>query len=204
VAGPAGAALILAGGRSTRLGRDKASEPLLGKPLLQHAIDRFDGLVDEYVIVRAAGQALPAVSAPRGPLVVEDVFPAVGPLGGIYSGLLAAASPLGVAVACDMPLLQRELLAELLRLALEFDAVVPVTEDFPQPLCAAYRKACLEPMRDRIEAGDYKITSFFSRVRLRYLRPEEWRRFDPEGLSFQNVNREEDLARAADLLRAAL
>lgn len=196
------AAIILAGGKSTRLGRDKASELLLGRPLLQRVIDRLAGLVDEYVIVSAVGQELPQVVVPVAPSVVEDIYPETGPLGGIYTGLKAARAPVGLAVACDMPLLQRPLVAELLRLAPEYDVVLPVADDFPQTLCAVYAKACLEPMRRQIEAGKYRITGFFADVRTRLLGPEEWRDLDPGGLSFQNLNREDDLKRAAEILRS--
>jgi len=195
------AAIVLAGGKSTRLGRDKASEPLLGVPMLQRVLDRLSGLVDEFVIVRRAGQVLPAVSL-SDLTVVEDIYPDSGPLGGIYTGLQATTAPRAVAVACDMPLLRRELVAELLRLAPDHDLVVPVSEEFPQPLCAVYAKACLEPIRQQLETGNFKITGFFGRLRPRYLQPPEWRPFDPEGLSFMNLNREEDLARAAALLAA--
>jgi molybdopterin-guanine dinucleotide biosynthesis protein A len=198
----ASAAIILAGGKSTRLGRDKASEPLLGVPLLQRVIDRLEGLVDEYVIVKARGQELPAVIAQAALTYVEDLFPETGPLGGIYTGLLAAKAPAALAVACDMPLLQRPLVAELLRLAPAHDLVVPVSEEFPQPLCAVYAKVCLGPMRRQLDTGKYKITGFFGFVSPLYLQPDEWRRFDPEGLSFQNLNREEDLERAVALLVA--
>ena len=101
-----------------------------------------------------------------------------------------------------MPLLQRGLIGELLRLEPDHDLVVPVDEEFPQTLCAVYSKACLEPIRRQIESGSFKITAFFDSLRPRYLAPNEWRRFDAEGLSFQNLNREEDLARAAALLQA--
>jgi molybdopterin-guanine dinucleotide biosynthesis protein A len=199
---PKAAAILLAGGKSSRLGRDKASEPLLGRPMLQHVIDRFAGLVDEYVVVRARGQVLTPLSAPGGLVVVEDLYPEIGPLGGIYTGLSAARAPFGVAVACDMPLLQPRLLAEIVRLAGEHDLVVPVSEEFPQPLCAAYGKACLPPIREQIEKGDYKITAFFGKLRPRYLRPDDWRPLDPEGRSFQNVNRDDDLRRVEALLLA--
>jgi molybdenum cofactor guanylyltransferase len=195
------AAIVLAGGKSTRLGRDKAREPLLGRPLLQHVLDRFEGIVEECVVVKAIGQKLPEVTAP-GLKVVEDCYPETGPLGGIFSGLSAIEAERGMAVACDMPLLQPRLIAELLRLGPDYDLIVPVSEEYPQPLCAVYAKACLEPMRRQLEAGNYKITAFFGSLKPHYLRPDDWRPFDPEGLSFQNLNREEDLRRAADLLRA--
>jgi molybdenum cofactor guanylyltransferase len=193
------AAIILAGGKSTRLGRDKASEPLLGVPMLQRVINRFAGLVDEYVVVRARGQVLPRVDAPDI-TVAEDLYPETGPLGGMYTGLSAAKAERGIVVACDMPLLQPRLIEELLRLAPGHDLVVPVSEEFPQPLCAVYSKACLEPTKSQLDAGNYKITGFFGNLKPLYLRPDEWRPFDPNGLSFNNLNREEDLRRAEELL----
>ena len=195
------AAIILAGGKSTRLGRDKASEPLLGVPMVQRVINRFNGLVDEYVVVRARGQVLPRIEAPNL-TVVEDLYPETGPLGGMYTGLRAARAEHGIIVACDMPLLQPRLIEELLRLARGHDLVVPVSEEFPQPLCSVYSKACLEPIKRQLDAGSYKITGFFGNLKPLYLRPDDWRPFDPEGLSFQNLNREEDLKRAEELLTA--
>jgi molybdopterin-guanine dinucleotide biosynthesis protein A len=195
------AAIILAGGKSTRLGRDKASEPLLGVPMVQRVINRFNGLVDEYVVVRARGQVLPPIEAPNL-TVVEDLYPETGPLGGMYTGLRAARAEHGVVVACDMPLLQPRLIEELLRLAPGHDLVVPVSEEFPQPLCAVYSKACLEPIKRQLDAGSYKITVFFGNLEPLYMRPDDWRPFDPDGLSFQNLNREEDLKRAEELLTA--
>jgi len=196
-------AIILAGGKSRRLGHDKAGEMLLGRSLLQCVIDRFDGLVSECVIVRAAGQTLPEVAASAQITTVEDLYPESGPLGGIFTGLTAAETPYGVVVACDMPLLRPALLAELLRMAPFYDLVVPLREDgLPEPLCAAYSKRCLEPIRRRLEAGAFKVTGFYEQMEPRYLQPQEWRRFDPEGLSFHNLNREEDLRRIEALLRA--
>ncbi len=200
--GARSAAIVLAGGKSTRLGRDKASEALLGVSLLQRVLDRLAGLVEEVVLVHARGQILPPVRAAAPPVIVEDLYPGTGPLGGIYTGLTATTAPFAVAVACDMPLLRRPLVAELLRLAAAHDLVVPVSQDFPQPLCAAYGKACLGPMRMQLEAGQFKITGFFGYLKPLYLQPAQWRRFDPDGLSFHNLNREEDLRRAEQLLRA--
>lgn len=162
-------------------------------------ISRFAGVVDEYIVVRARGQVLPAVSR-HDLTIVDDLYPETGPLGGMYTGLATARSPQGFVVACDMPLLQRPLITELLRLAPEYDLVVPVSEEFTQPLCAVYSKACLEPMRRQLESGALKVTGFFQYLMPRYVLPDEWRTFDPDGLSFQNLNCEEDLERVKGLL----
>jgi molybdopterin-guanine dinucleotide biosynthesis protein A len=195
--------VILAGGLSARLGRDKASELLAGRSLLQRVVDRLAGLVDEYVVVTAAGQALPSVEAEAPMRAIEDAYARVGPLGGVYSGLSAMQGARAVTVACDMPLLQPALLSELLLLAPGHEAVVPLSDGgLPEPLCAVYAKTCLPAIKQRIDAGAYKVTGFFESVDVLYVEPEVWRRFDSDGLSFLNVNTEQDLSRAEPLIAA--
>lgn len=198
---PAFGAIILAGGRSSRLGRDKASELLLGRSLLQHVIDRVAPLVQELIIVRAPNQQLPPIESPRAVQVIEDAYPGTGPLGGIYSGLLAAVAERCLAVACDMPLLSPPLLQELQRRAAACDVVMPVLE-YPEPLHAVYARICLQPMRARLDAGQLKITGFLRAVHVCYMRDTECRTLDPDLRSFINTNTEDDLRRAEVLLRA--
>jgi len=193
------AAIILAGGRSTRFGRDKAGELLRGRSLLQRVADRLDGLADEYVVVTAAGQQLPPVFASRPINVVEDRFPGAGPLGGLYTGLSSMTATRAIVVACDMPLLKPSLLRLLLRLLPGHDAVVP-SNGLPEPLCAVYAASCLPAIEAQIEAASYKLTGFFDSVDVRFVEASEWQRIDPEGVSFLNVNTEEDLRRAEQLL----
>jgi molybdopterin-guanine dinucleotide biosynthesis protein A len=194
------AAIVLAGGKSTRLGRDKASEPLLGVPLLQRVLDRLMGVVSEFVVVTAPGQVLPELTSPARLTVVEDVYPGAGPLGGLFTGLRAVSEDVALAVACDMPLVAPELARLLLSLIPGHDAVVPVADGAPQPLCAAYSRSCLGPMQRRIEARKLKLTDLLDDLDVVHVAPEAWRALDAEGLSFLNVNREEDLARAEALL----
>jgi molybdopterin-guanine dinucleotide biosynthesis protein A len=162
-------------------------------------MDRLDGLVDEYVVVSAAGQTLPDTFASRPIASVEDLFPGTGPLGAVYTGLSSMHAPLAITVACDMPLLQPSLLRRLLRLAADHDAVVPVN-DLPEPLCAVYKPACLPAIKAQIDAGSLKMTGFLDAVNVRYVTRDEWQRYDREGLSFLNLNRDEDLRRAEALL----
>jgi molybdopterin-guanine dinucleotide biosynthesis protein A len=197
-------AIILAGGKSTRLGRDKASETLLGVSMLQRVVSRIQGLVGEIIVVRAASQTLANIETSAALRVVEDVYAESGPLGGIYSGLSAITSPRALTVACDMPLLQPDLLAGLLLLASDdYDAVVPTNDMYlPEPLCAVYSTRCLPATQLQLGAGALKVALFLDRVRVRYVPPTEWRAWDPDGLSFLNVNREADLRRAESLLQA--
>ena len=196
---PKYAALIMAGGKSTRLGRDKASETLLGRPMLQHVIDRVTPVVDEIVVVKARGQTLPEISSELPLRVAEDLHPDCGPLGGIYTGLSSTAAGRCLAVACDMPLLSEPLLRELLRRSAECDVVMPVLQ-YPEPLHAVYSRACIDPIRARLETRQLKITNFLGAVSVCYVREDDCRRFDPDLRSFSNTNTEEDLNRARELL----
>lgn len=194
--GSAVTGIILAGGRSRRLGRDKAVEPFDGQPLIRRVIERVPPLTDEIVVVvadTARGQALPLDVDHR---VAVDIYPDGGSLGGIFSGLSAASNDWGLVVACDMPFLNRQLLEHMLGLRADCDAVVPQPGAFPEPTHALYSRACLPHIEARLQANDLKISGFFEEVRVRYLDEEEVRRFDPELLSFFNVNSPEDLAQA--------
>lgn len=211
--------IVLAGGKSTRLGRDKASEVLAGRTLLQRAVDACADVASDFVIVRARGQALPAVDAQAEIDVVEDAYPETGPLGGIYTGLSAiakaaanrgetaagdstagSAATHALVVACDMPMLQPTLLRQLARLAPGHDAVVPIRDGLPEPLCAVYAMGCAEAARSLLERGAYRVGGLLDVIDELMVPEEAWRAFDPDGLSFLNVNREEDLVRARALI----
>ena len=197
---PDTAGIILAGGKSTRLGRDKASEILLERSLLQRVVDHLDGVVGEIVVVKAPDQSLPATVSATPVRVVEDAYPGTGPLGGIYTGLISTEAPAAIAVACDMPVLQPALLQELLRLLPGYDLVAPIKESLPEPLCTAYAKSCIDIIRAKLEAGEYKASGYFDDVNALLLEPEVWQRFDPDGLSFLNINREDELDRVRHIL----
>jgi molybdopterin-guanine dinucleotide biosynthesis protein A len=198
--GPRRTGIVLAGGKSTRLGRDKAAEVLLGRTLLQRALDTLESVADEFVIVKAQRQVVPDILTDKPWREAEDLYSETGPLGGIFTGLSAMRTDSALVVACDMPLLQAPLLAELSRRLAGHDAVTPVNDGQPEPLCAAYTKGCIPAIQRRLDAGAYKTSGLFDDVDALLLEPEEWRRFDPEGLSFLNVNREADLERAKTLI----
>ena len=191
--------IILAGGLSRRLGRDKAVEPIEGQPLIRRVIERIQPLTAEIVVVVAdavRGEALPLQHDER---VAVDLYPGGGSLGGIFSGLAAAYSQWGLVVACDMPFLNRQLFEHMLELRKGWDAVVPMPGDFPEPTHALYSRDCLPYIEAKLKANDLKISGFFDDVRVRYVYEDEVRRFDPELHSFFNVNSPEDLARAVAL-----
>ena len=184
---------IQAGGKSSRMGTDKSFVPFLGRPLIEVVRERVEGLGDELMIVTNKPDAYAYLGLP----MFGDDYPDTGPLGGIHTAVRHGRHEHTLVVACDMPWLNRPLLEYMIGLRETADVVVPRWEKFPEPLHAIYSKACLEPMREKLEAGMLKITAFYGRVSLRFVEREEIARFDPEGRSFVNVNTPDDLAAQA-------
>lgn len=188
--------IVLAGGKSLRLGRDKVSEKVGGESLIQRVVDRLTPLSSELVVVIAQGQSRPKLDSNIELKVVSDIYPGCGSMGGIYTGLAAASSFHSLAVACDMPFLVAPLLRYLMGLAPDYDIVIPRTEKGLEPLHAVYSKNCLAPMKSLMQRGKLRIAEFFAQVRVRFVEKEEIDRFDPQRLSFLNVNTLLELERA--------
>ena len=191
--------IVLAGGASRRLGRDKAVEEVGGRPLIQRVIERL-ALVDaEIVVVVNNPDRVKSLPLPDGTQIAIDLFPGGGALGGIYTGLKAAKTGWGMVVACDMPFLNAALLNYILSQRGGTDVVVPLLGGFTEPTHAAYSKTCLPIMERCLLAHDLKITEVFDQVRVRYIEAVEIERFDPDHLGFFNINTEQDLEYANQL-----
>ena len=188
-------AVVLAGGKSQRLGMDKSLLRFEGEWLLQRILNQLAALSVDRLVVANDAQKLAPLNVP----VVPDARAGMGPLGGIYSGLQAMRCERGLFVACDMPLLNLPLLQYMVRLSPQFDVVIPRVGDETEPLHAIYSKACLQPIADLLDRGQRRVIHFFDRVRVRYIEPQEIETFDPAHLSFFNINTPADLQRAQEL-----
>ena len=175
--------VILAGGLSRRMGRDKAALPAGEGTLIEHLARRLAPVVDETIIAGgSAGRTLAGVTG------VDDRYPGLGPLAGIHAGLLAARFPLVWVVGCDLPDVDPGLAALLCGLAGDVDAVVPRVDSEPQGVCAVYDRA-LAPRIDRLlAAGERRVKMLLAASKVRYVTPEELRAVDPELRSFRNIN----------------
>jgi len=194
-------AIILAGGRSIRFGRDKSAEVVAGRTLLQRVVDAVGPIANEIIVVRATGTPPQAAMSQTLLRHIEDVREG-GALAGLYSGLLAASHPAAVALGCDMPLLSRRLLLHLWSLlGPDVDVVMPLWKGKEEPLHAFYRRStCLSAIQKALDEGERQVIRFLAGVRVRYVAHEELRRLDPEGHSFRNVNQPSDLRRILPLL----
>ncbi len=193
--------IILAGGKSLRLGHDKVLETIGSKSLLQQVISRVVPICRDIVIVTAGERdTLQLVSRTRLRMVT-DIFPGKGPLGGIYTGLVTSDYSYNLVVASDMPFLNEALLRYMIKLSNSFDAVVPRVGDMVEPLHAVYSKGCLAPMEGMLGQEHLSVNHLFRLVSVRYVEAEEIDRFDRQHLSFFNINTEADMEMARELGR---
>ena len=192
------AGLILAGGASSRMGRNKARITLDGQPLVARVVAALHPLCDELLIVANDAEPYRFLRLP----VVPDIQPGYGPLMGLYSGLKAASGELAIVTAVDMPFLTSDFLRFLRSFTPGYDVVIPEAGGRLHPLCAVYRRAtCLKPIETVIARGDRRLIAFHDQVRVYRVPEETLRRVSPDLRELINVNTPEDLARARKMLR---
>ena len=190
-------AFVLAGGQSTRMGREKAMLELGGRTLLERALQLALTVAAEAIVVGSRGEF------ERYGRLLEDVYPGQGPLGGIHAALWASPTDLNLILAVDTPFLEARFLEFLVAQARESGAVVtvPRTADGFHPLAAVYRRAFRETAEQALAEGRNKIDALFAEVETRVLEEEELRRFAFAPAIFENLNTPEELERARRRLR---
>ncbi|MDE0041415.1 MAG: molybdenum cofactor guanylyltransferase [Candidatus Poribacteria bacterium] len=198
-----GTGVILAGGDSRRMGQNKALMRLGDETLISRTLKRLQIVTDETIVISNSVDLYNEL----GVRVYEDLVPKSGALGGVYTGLTHAVNSAVVCIACDMPLLQPKLMNYLLSVLGDHDAVVPYTREMEeesnpklQTLCAVYSRRCGQVIRQMLEEGELRLHALCDRIKVRRVPPGEWREFDPDGLSFVNVNTREDFERVRKML----
>jgi molybdopterin-guanine dinucleotide biosynthesis protein A len=196
--------IILAGGRSRRMGADKAFVVLDGKRLIERVMGALQQVCGQILIVSSDTQPY----AMLGARVVADSIRSFGSIAGLHAGLQAMDTELGVAVAVDMPFLSPALLRAMVDAAAGWDAVIPALASKAgptdtargrgkdlgiHPLHAVYRRTCLGAIQAAIDRDDRLLNAFLPAVRVRYFVTEEIRRLDPKLHSLVNVNTPEEL-----------
>ena len=191
---------IQAGGRSSRMGEDKALKPFQGRPLIQRVIDRLKPIADEMIITTNHPQEYEFLDLP----LFMDVYPDRGALGGLYTALFSASSPVVAAVACDLPFVSPSLIHwsyDLINKE-EWDVVIPESDEGLEPLHALYRRdSCLPAINSSLAENKLKIVSWFPQVKVKILSPAEVKPFNQNGLVFWNLNTPEEFTLAEDRAR---
>jgi molybdenum cofactor guanylyltransferase len=202
--------VVIAGGRSRRLGQDKRRLQLWGDDgptLLEHSVALLERVADDVTVVLNDPEAWPDLRA----TLVRDAYGDSGALGGLATGLAQARHAHTLVVASDMPLLRLELLRAMRDLPRDYDVLIaqlPSEEEEQrrnalsvEPLHAIYSRACLAPIERCLAAGRYQIVGFLPEVQVRYLDPALLAAHDPEGHSFRSINTPEQLEAVRAILR---
>ena len=184
--------IILAGGKSLRFGRNKATEKVSGMTLVERVIKQLSSISHEMILVTNEDQSQFAEFDFLD--VVSDIYPAKGPLGGIYTGLRASHTSANIVVACDMPLLNTALLSHMAEISPGFDAVIPRWPNNQiEPLHGIYSGSCAPVMKKRLQNNQLSISECLKEMSVRYFNQEEFSKFDPEFQSFFNINNQADI-----------
>jgi|SRR5579862_3794303 len=184
---------VLAGGKSSRMGREKALLEIGGVPLIFRTARLVESVAGTATVI-GESEGIRAL----GLRTVADDWPGAGPLGGIATALRVSGAPWSLVVACDMPYLTRAWLEYLVERALQSDAdaVIAMNDGGAEPLCAVYRKSANATMRAAVSEGQLKVRGFLETLRGEVIEPEEWKRFDSDGYLFKNMNSPEDYEEA--------
>lgn len=188
-----GSLVILSGGQNTRMGQNKAFLRVRDVPIIEKIIGELGTVFKEIIIVTNDPHAYKGLQNIR---IVTDIYPGKGPLSGIHAGLTHASLDRSLIVACDMPFVARKTAQRLFRQSRGWDVTVPVIEGKYQPLFAIYAKSCLKPIEQQLQAGIYKITSFYSQVRVREIDYSELNNGIVPEKFFYNVNTPAELEEA--------
>ena len=189
--------VILAGGKSTRYGRNKAFELLGNKPLISYVVETMTSLFQETILMTNT----PSEYQHLGLDMYQDLIKGLGPIGGIYTALKKIQADAAFFVACDMPFLSKSLISHMVSIREHFDVVVPRMGWKLEALHAIYRKTCVHRIEKNITDGIYQVIQIFRHLTVRYVEEEEIKQFDPEMRSFLNINRPQDLRRLKKLWR---
>ncbi len=190
--------VIQAGGASLRMGQDKALMLLRGKPLIQWVAERVQTMADELLVIANQPGGYAFLNLPT----YSDILPGRGPLGGLYTALSIAQSPLVAMVACDMPFVNADLLAferdELLLSGA--DVVIPANDKGLEPFHAVYRReTCLRLVEDAIQIGEMRLVAWLKSAKVRYLTQAEIAVYDPQQMAFYNLNTPEEFTIAKNI-----
>ncbi|OGX13052.1 MAG: hypothetical protein A3I71_01130 [Omnitrophica WOR_2 bacterium RIFCSPLOWO2_02_FULL_63_16] len=189
--------LILAGGQSRRMGRDKARLPWGAVTLIEHVIDTVRPLVEELIVSVRDARQVPRLAVH----VVEDLVPDAHALGGLYTGLRAASYARCFVCACDAPFLHPALIRFLIEQADGYDLVVPETDEGLHPLHAVYATSIVPVIEAQLRARRLSLRALARKVCVKRVAPKLLARYDPTGLSFLNLNTPEDYVKARGMTR---
>jgi len=186
---------ILAGGRSSRMGKDKALLEINGKKLVQRVHDKVKNLFAETILIANKPDALTFLNVP----IFPDIIANLGPLGGIYTALKNSSYPQCFVIACDLPFIQEELIHYLCKNAGGYDIFSIDFGRGVEPLCAVYHQDCIKMIENRIGLKRYKVSDFFDSVHVKIKQVPKGQFASSYDLF--NINTPEDVEKAETIMK---
>jgi molybdenum cofactor guanylyltransferase len=187
--------IILCGGKERRFGSSKADAVVGGKRIIDRLIERLKPISSQILIITSL-EKKDLITATQAQVIV-DKYPGRGPLGGVYTGLLASDNPFSIVVGCDNPFINNRLLQYMIGLTGNYDAIIPrLGKDMIEALHSIYSKTCIPVMQQALDENRLSIYKVIDILNVRYVHREEYQRIDPRMLSFFNINFPADLERA--------
>lgn len=184
-------AIILAGGESSRMGTDKAFLKIGNQHLIKKEIWLLRKIFEKIIIVT---NSLPKYRRYKGIKIIPDIIPHRGPLGGIYSGLVASSSTYNFVVACDMPFINESLIRYMIKNKDDYDVLIPKIDKKFHPLFGIYSKDCISVIEKKLKQKNLHVSSIFQKLKTNFISKKEIKRIDPDLLSLVNINTRDDLA----------
>ncbi len=183
--------VILAGGQSSRFGKNKALAMLDGKTLIKHIVEKLSSLFSACLLVTNTPELYNFLKLPMS----KDIYPSRGPLSGIHSALNYIDTPKAFITGCDMPFVNEKLIRYLCSMSEneQYDATIPFLEKGPEPLCGVYLKTAFPIIDEYLKKDVRKISQVIDALRVQKILQRDILSVDPDLLSFYNVNRPGDL-----------
>lgn len=182
-------AVIMVGGKSLRMGQDKAFLPVEGVPVIERIIQALQCCFRQLLLVGDR----PERFAPYGLPVVPDSYPGSS-LGGLYTGLQHAETDRVFVTSCDIPFPDPELIRLICAESDACDVVLPASANGLEPLFALYHRSCLAAMQAALEAGNFRITALLQQLQIKTIAPELLARIDSDGRALLNMNTPDEYA----------
>ncbi len=182
-------AIVVAGGKSSRYGDNKAIATIEGQTIIQIITGKLKKIFDRVYVVGN----IKDYSFLKGAVLVKDIFPGKGPLGGIYTGLINSTTGLNFVIGCDMPLVTIEYIKLLLSQKQDYDVLVTRYQGYLEPLGGIYSQNCIKPIERAMEKRTLKIKSFYAEVKVEVLEEYQIREITVPERVFFNFNTVEDL-----------
>jgi len=188
--------IILAGGSSKRYGQNKAFLKIGSARLIDSILQEMKTIFKRVILITNEKKKYEYLEIP----MFEDLIKGLGPLGGIYTGLMSIPDQAGFFVACDMPRINRQLVRYMVDIKGNHRAVVPSVGDKIEPLHAIYSQSCLKPIRHLIDSKRRQVRLFYDSIPVRYVKEDEIRKFCCPSKAFLNINTPDEFAKIQSLI----